>query len=112
MFTNIPYGCLDLHSENITPVQWITISYKSNFCYSYDLEGGASEYFEIEESETVTKIIKRDYTQPDCKGEDRATEYIVGECNLGHFVYSDRAHPQTTFGSIAPNYANPFSDQT
>ena len=90
----------------------ITISYKSNFCYSYDLEGGASEYFEIEESETVTKIIKRDYTQPDCKGEDRATEYIVGECNLGHFVYSDRAHPQTTFGSIAPNYANPFSDQT
>jgi hypothetical protein len=86
--------------------------YKSNFCYSYNLEGGASEYFEVEEGENVTKIIKRDYTQADCMGEDRATEYIVGECNLGHFVYSDRKMPQTTFGSVAPNYANPFSDQT
>ena len=57
--------------------------YKANFCYTYKLEG-ASEYFEVEQGESVTKIIKKDYSKPDCKGDDRATEYIVGECNLVH----------------------------
>ncbi|QDZ25543.1 hypothetical protein HOP50_17g80850 [Chloropicon primus] len=87
--------------------------FKEGVCYSYtlDKDGWLSETFTAQvKDDGVIYVVKTDYKDLYCSGQSRATEYIVGECAVGHFIYSTSDQPQQVFGQDSPNTANPFSD--
>ena len=86
--------------------------FKEKVCYSYtlDKDGWLSETFTVQVKDGgVIYVIKTDYKDLHCSGQSRSTEYIVGECATGHFIYSTSDQPQQVFGQDSPNIANPFS---